>query len=133
MLRGSTNSAAPSSSRRAAVSLQTCMSHILLQCVMSDDNNLFLICISYCDVFTFCNVSTPKLSPAFTALRSSPSKRGRGALMSKSSAATGSAGQRPSLTDEKQENLDNLENLRGARSFPMFEDNGSSLLVNSKV
>ncbi len=48
--------------------------------------------------------------------------------MSKSSAGTGSTGQRPSLTDERQENMDNLENLenlRGARSFPLLEDNGS--------
>lgn len=49
--------------------------------------------------------------------------------MSKSSGGTGSAGQRPSLTDETQENLDNLETLRGVRSFPLLEDNGTSLLV----
>lgn len=89
-----------------------------MECVMSDDNDT--------------NESTCILSTAFTALRSSPSKRGRGAFsMSKSSGGTGSTGQRPSLTDERQENLDNLENLRGARSFPMLEDNGSFTYINS--
>lgn len=65
----------------------------------------------------------------FTALRSSPSKRGRGTLsLSKSSGGAASTGQRPSLTDdrqENQENQDNLENLRVGRGFLMLEDNGS--------
>ncbi|XP_074545237.1 phosphatidylinositol 4-phosphate 5-kinase type-1 gamma-like isoform X2 [Halichoeres trimaculatus] len=69
--------------------------------------------------YKFCSSIVFKKS---CSLRSSPSKRGRGPLTSKSSA--GSVGHRPSVSEERQENQDNLENLRGARSFPVLEDNG---------
>uniref|UniRef100_A0AAQ4RAC7 PIPK domain-containing protein n=1 Tax=Gasterosteus aculeatus aculeatus TaxID=481459 RepID=A0AAQ4RAC7_GASAC len=66
--------------------------------------------------YKFCSTIVFKKS---SSLRSSPSKRGRGALsMSKSSGGTGSAGK----------TLDNWETLRGVRSFPLLEDNGTSLL-----
>ncbi|KAM9719077.1 phosphatidylinositol 4-phosphate 5-kinase type-1 gamma-like isoform 1-T1 [Menidia menidia] len=72
--------------------------------------------------YKFCNTIVFRKS---SSLRSSPSKRGRGALAaSKSSAGAGPAGQRPSLSEERQENLDNLENLRGVRNFPLLDENG---------
>ncbi|XP_062336991.1 phosphatidylinositol 4-phosphate 5-kinase type-1 gamma-like isoform X2 [Osmerus eperlanus] len=58
------------------------------------------------------------------SLRSSPSKRGRGALPVPRHSAPGagwSAGQQPS---ESEENQENLENLRGARCFPLLEEEG---------
>uniref|UniRef100_A0A3Q2EGG9 Phosphatidylinositol-4-phosphate 5-kinase, type I, gamma b n=2 Tax=Cyprinodon variegatus TaxID=28743 RepID=A0A3Q2EGG9_CYPVA len=69
--------------------------------------------------FKFCSTVVFRKS---CSLRPSPSKRGRGALSSSKYSA--GAGQRPSLTEERQENLENLENLRGIRSFSIVEENG---------
>ncbi|XP_072297374.1 phosphatidylinositol 4-phosphate 5-kinase type-1 beta-like isoform X1 [Eucyclogobius newberryi] len=70
--------------------------------------------------FRFCTSTVFRKS---CSLRPSPSKRRRGTLFASRSNA-GSTSHRPSLTEDRRENLDNLENLRGARSFPMREDSG---------
>lgn len=104
---------------------------------MFDDNrakNYLFFSIIIIAIFEyFWNQRTSKVSSAFAALRSSPSKRGRGTL-TKSRAGTGSTGQRPSLSDERQENQENLENLRGASIFPMLDDNGrTSCKISSEL
>uniref|UniRef100_A0A3B5LF29 PIPK domain-containing protein n=1 Tax=Xiphophorus couchianus TaxID=32473 RepID=A0A3B5LF29_9TELE len=67
--------------------------------------------------FKFCSTVVFRKS----SLRPSPSKKGRGALSgSKYGAGGGLAVQRPSLTDERQENLENLENLRGIKCVFKF-------------
>ncbi|XP_068605025.1 phosphatidylinositol 4-phosphate 5-kinase type-1 alpha-like [Brachionichthys hirsutus] len=70
----------------------------------------------YADRFyKFCCTTVFKKS---CSLRSSPSKRGRGAFsLSKSSAGTGSTGRRPSRSDERQ------ETLRGGGGSLLLEEN----------
>lgn len=139
-LRGFTNSVVPLSSRRAPVSLLICIKPIcvLLYVVMHDrhvpdsaKNSLSFTILLFIRIFRFLGSIQVKFFPAFTALRSSPSKRGRGTL-SKPTAGSSSTGQRPSLSEERQENLDNLENLRGACIFPMLGNNGRTKFSSHK-
>lgn len=59
--------------------------------------------------------------PDSPALKSSPSKRGRGSLALPKYTGPGAAWSASQLPSERDENI---YDLRGARSFPVLEDEG---------
>lgn len=68
-----------------------------------------------------CHGRISELFVSLSALRSSPSKRGRGGLAMPKYSGPGAAWSISQLPSERD---DNIYDLRGARSFPTLEDEG---------